>query len=569
MLRLLNFCLLVPLLAALPPPAGATDQPAASDTALLRVAFGVLQKHKTNTGDDRYVLVDADGQVRYSISPSGDVPLDANVGKSVQIVGEFDSQPSSEQPLLVAQAIEPKTAPPPQFAELRIVASDDQGSLPPLMPIPSPESSSSRSGITGPAPSLILEGNGMEESLLDEQGLLDLGEPERLLPAPDPWHIAPCGHPERLWGQVSALAWWTREMSLPPLVTTSPPGTPQAQAGVLGAAGTQVLFGDGDVFTDMRSGTQFRIGGWLGPRRWVGLEFDYTGLQDESTQFLAVSVGDQILARPFLNIGPNTLSYDSALVAYPNLLAGTVVIDADSRFQSAGFHLLTNIFCNFGKPEARTRELGSCNSGFRMDLLGGYRYIGLDESVTIRDYLVTTVTPRTGLLGIDQFSTGNDFHGGELGLIAKYQRRRWWTEGLLRVALGRTEESIAIRGETQIIVPPNAQNGPATQLVGGLLAQTTNIGDYSHKTFAWAPEVGLTGGYELTPHLSVKLGYSLVFLSRVIRPNGVIDLGVNETYIPDPTDPNLVPVGPARPAVAFNDTNYWAQGFHLGLDYRW
>jgi len=60
-----------------------------------------------------------------------------------------------------------------------------------------------------------------------------------------------------------------------------------------------------------------------------------------------------------------------------------------------------------------------------------------------------------------------------------------------------------------------------------------------------------------------------VFLSRVIRPNGVIDLGVNETYIPDPTDPNLVPVGPARPAVAFNDTNYWAQGFHLGLDYRW
>ena len=154
-------------------------------------------------------------------------------------------------------------------------------------------------------------------------------------------------------------------------------------------------------------------------------------------------------------------------------------------------------------------------------------------------------------------------------MTAKYQRRRWWTEGLLRVALGRTRETITIRGETELIVPPNAQNSQATLLTGSLLAQTTNIGDYSNKVTAWAPEVGLTCGYELTPHLSVTAGYSLLFLSRVIRPGGVIDLGVNETYIPDPTDPNLVPVGPARPAVAFNDTNYWAQGFRLGLDYRW
>jgi len=547
------------MLAALPPPADAADQPAAPDTALLRVAFGVLQKHKTDSGADQYVLVDSEGKVHYAIPPSDGVPLEANVGKSVQIVGALNSHPTSEQPLLVAQTIEPKIAPPAQFA--------DPQSLPPLMPIPSPESAGS--GTTGTAPRVILEGEVIDESLLNGQEFLESTEPEPLLPAPDPWHHAPCGPPERLWGQVSALAWWTREMALPPLVTTSPPGTPQAQAGVMGAAGTQVLFGDGDVFTDLRYGMQFRVGGWLGPRRWVGLEFDYTGLQDEQTQFLAVSVGDQILARPFLNVGPNTLAFDSALVAYPNLLAGTVLIDVDSEFQSAGFHLVTNLLCTFGSQHSARRELGGCSSGFRLDLLGGYRYIGLNESVTIRDYLVTTITPRTGLVGFDQFSTGNDFHGGELGLAAKYQRRRWWTEGLFRVALGRTQETIAIRGETQVIVPPDAQNGPGTLLAGGILAQTTNIGDHSYKASAWAPEIGLTCGYELTPQLSVKLGYSLLFLSNVIRPAGAIDLGVNETYIPDPTDPNLVPVGPARPAVAFNDTNYWAQGFQLGLDYRW
>lgn len=424
MLRLHYFCVLIPLLAAPPSLLGAESPPAVSDTALLRVAFGVLQKHKTDSGSERYVLVDGEGQVRYSVSPSQGVPLEENVGKSVQIVGQFDTEPASEQPLLVAQRIEPKIAPPAQFVELQSVVADNQDSLPPLTPIPSPDSSSGGAGTTtrvpgsmtpgSMTPGIILEEEILDQSLLGD-GMSEAGESQTLLPGPDRWHVAPCGQPERIWGQVSALAWWTREMTLPPLVTTSPVGTPQAQAGVLGASGTEVLFGGGDLFADLRYGTQFRVGGWLGPRRWVGLEFDYTGLQDESTQFLAVSVGDQILARPFLNIGPNTLTYDSALVAYPNLLAGTVLVDADSRFQSAGFHLVTNMICTFGCQLGARRELGSCQSGFRLDLLGGYRYMNLDESVTIRDYLVTTVTPRTGLLGFDQFATGNDFTGASWG----------------------------------------------------------------------------------------------------------------------------------------------------------
>ena len=309
--------------------------------------------------------------------------------------------------------------------------------------------------------------------------------------------------------------WWTEGMALPPLVTTSPPGTPQAQAGVIGAEGTQVLFGDQDLFTDPRFGGRVRLGGWLGARRWVGLELDYTALEDEQTDFLAVSVGDQILARPFFNVGENSLSSDSALVAYPNLLAGTIYIDTYSQFQSAGAHLLTNIWCNFGCRGGEGQEPCNCDTGFRLDLIGGYRYIGLDEGVTIREALATTITPRTGFQAMDQFATSNDFQGGELGVSAKYLRRRWWAEGLLKVALGRTDEQIAINGYTQLVVPPGAEDGSATLLTGDLLALSTNIGEYSYKTTAWASEVGLTMGYQLTPQLSVKLGYTLLFLSRV------------------------------------------------------
>src|SRR5436190_10489023 len=43
------------------------------------------------------------------------------------------------------------------------------------------------------------------------------------------------------------LLWWTNGNPLPPLVTSSPPGTPQNQAGVLGTPGVQTLFGGNSI----------------------------------------------------------------------------------------------------------------------------------------------------------------------------------------------------------------------------------------------------------------------------------------------------------------------------------
>ncbi len=543
---------------------------------MLRVAFGVLQKHRTGAGDDQYVLVDKDGQIRYSIDADESLPLAANVGKPVQVVGKLDAQASSDKPLLVAQQIERKAAPPAQFVDRASVAGEDAQSLPPLKPIPSPSTSSSSPALNAPLTSgnpepLILSEEDLGEGpLLTTPGLLESPEDtQQIAPQTDSWHVAPCGPPEWLWGQVNVLAWWTKGMPLPALVTTSPAGTPQAQAGVIGAEGTEVLFGDEDLFADARLGGQFRLGGWLGPRRWVGVDFDYLGLEDERAGFLAASVGDRILARPFFNVGTNTLTSDSALVAYPNLLAGTIYIEADSQFQTAGAHLIANVLCNIGARCNGGAEAGGCSKGWRVDLLGGYRYLGLDEGVLVRETLVTTVTPRTGFQAFDQFTTNNDFHGGELGLSAKYRGQRWWAEGLLEVALGRTKTKTLIDGQTLLIVPPGAEDGQATVMTGDLLALTTNIGQYSTKSFAWSPQVAVTLGYQLSPQLSVKAGYSGVFLSRVLRPAGVIDTGVNEMNIPDPTDPELVPTGPRRPAATFDETTFWAHGFNLGLDYRW
>ena len=60
----------------------------------------------------------------------------------------------------------------------------------------------------------------------------------------------PCGPPGWLWLRGEYLAWFADGMDLPPLVTTSPAGTPAGDAGVLGESGTESLYGDQDILTE-------------------------------------------------------------------------------------------------------------------------------------------------------------------------------------------------------------------------------------------------------------------------------------------------------------------------------
>src|SRR6516165_6120868 len=71
------------------------------------------------------------------------------------------------------------------------------------------------------------------------------------------------GAPGHIWAEAEYLLWWMKGASLPPLITASPAGTPAAQAGVLGAPSTTILFGDTRVNDEVRSGVRFTLGGWL------------------------------------------------------------------------------------------------------------------------------------------------------------------------------------------------------------------------------------------------------------------------------------------------------------------
>ncbi len=129
------------------------------------------------------------------------------------------------------------------------------------------------------------------------------------------------------------LLWWLKGDGVPPLVTTSPSGTPQASAGVLGQPNTTVLFGNQNLNDAARSGGRVVVGTWLGPNSRLQGEFFILGQQTAS--FNQTSTGNPILARPFFNL--STGLQDSNVIAYPNVSQGTISASETSSFLVPGF----------------------------------------------------------------------------------------------------------------------------------------------------------------------------------------------------------------------------------------
>jgi hypothetical protein len=373
------------------------------------------------------------------------------------------------------------------------------------------------------------------------------GDAPGLLPGPgcaDPNPDSVCGLPCHIFVRGEYLLWWTKSSPLPPLITTSPQGTPVGQAGVLGQPGTTVLFGGQNFSDNPRSGGRITLTGWLDDPQTIGVEGYFFGLEDISNHFSAASNGNPILARPFFNT--QTGAPDAVLIAFPGTVKGSVnAVVSSTDLYGAGVDLRANVCC------------GCC---YRVDLLGGYRFLHLNEGLTVSETEIGTgpnspVPVGTRIDLTDSFGTGNDFNGGELGVDTEIRHGRCFVDLLAKAALGATNESVAINGITTSNARPPA--------VGGFLALPTNIGNFHQTRFAVVPECGLTLGYRLTDNVRVSIGYTFIYWSRVARAGNQIDLTINPTQLPPGTL-----AGQPRPAFVFHDSDFWAQGIDLGVEVR-
>jgi hypothetical protein len=362
--------------------------------------------------------------------------------------------------------------------------------------------------------------------------------------------------PPRFWLRSDYLVWWTKGAPLPPLVTTG--NTGDSAPGALGQPGTNLLYGDGSVDLGATSGWRLDIGGYFDAHETWGLQSVFVILGKQETGFDAFSDqnGNPLIARPVINA--NNGSETSYADAFPGSLAGGVSVTSTSEFLSWEINGLRKILQD---------------DKWRVDALGGFRYMNLTESLEVDDsvqpltsgpltFLGQPVDTSSVLFDFDRFKTINNFYGGQLGGRVIWVSGPISVESVTKLALGATVEKTEISGATTVI---NGA-GAGSSATGGVLATTANIGSYSQTKFSLVPEQDLNFNLALTPYISARLGYSFIYWTNVVRPGDQVTRVASPTLVP--SDPSFGTGGPNQPGNHFQTTGYWAQGLNIGLDFH-
>ncbi len=367
--------------------------------------------------------------------------------------------------------------------------------------------------------------------------------PPAYAPAPPPFFASdPAGNPT-LWLGFDGLLWWTKSQPLSVPVVTTGPAAQGASAGNLGMPGTTSL--NEPLHFGPAGGFRLSAGGWFDAAHTIGLDGSAFILAQQSAGF---SVVDRSQAGNLVLNEPVPGAPFSTQVSAPGIETGAVAVGATSRFGGADLNVLYNLYRG---------------SAWTVNLLGGYRYLELDEALHIgaNSNLFTTTTysdnqgnvlatalPGSSVTVLDQFRTRNQFNGGQLGSSFQYLWQRWSISGSAKVAFGATREAITIDGATTVF-PLNSAPVP---LAGGNFA-TLQTGRYVVDRFAVAPEGQLNLGYQITPVLRGQIGYSFIYLSNVARPGNQIDNRFD---------------GVIHPIAPLSGSWYWGQGLNVGLQLR-
>ncbi len=346
-----------------------------------------------------------------------------------------------------------------------------------------------------------------------------------------------CGCSSNMWFGAETLLWWGQKRDVPPLLTT-------AAAGVLPVAGNQgvtTVVGGADNGLDSGLMPGYRLSGgmYFGCEKRVGISGRVFGLYRSSDTTSVTNDGStQSIGLPFFN---TLISQpDAYLVAFNNgqpIASGTASITNKLDLIAA---------------EPSLRFLVSGSRDHQIDLLGGYTYLRLKDSLGINSTSTDTFTGNlipdgTVFTTSDLIASENTFHGGHIGLSSTVSRQRVSLTTLTKVALGNMHETGFITGTTGV-QGPNAVAPTVT--AGGIYSQQSNIGTVARDTFAFIPELGVKGGLRIRNNLSLTCGYTFLYISKVALSGNQIDpnitslrLKVARSLLSQPSTTAMVPCG--------------------------
>jgi hypothetical protein len=321
------------------------------------------------------------------------------------------------------------------------------------------------------------------------------------------------------WFTLDYLYWATRGVDTPPLVTTGP--VPFGPAGT--ALAGEAVFGGNTQLNGMRPGFRLSAGAFIDSANQWALSHEIISLGSRSERIAGGSNGTNVvlLPQPFSVGGtpfPNVIP-----IGFPGA-AGTVTASNQTSFFSGDTHL---------------RRVYQDGTGNRFDLLAGYRFLQLGDSLSESFDTVSTgpaFFSSARLMGEQSVRTRNYFHGGEVGFQYQHRRGAFAFEMQSTIAIGSTYSEVDRSFTRAAFVGPPAQ--PLTLPI----AQTGS--EVTHTDFAFVPQVGFKLGWQPTDHVRLTAGYDFLYWSRVRRA----------AHLWDGTD---------------STTSFWAQGVSAGVEVRY
>lgn len=344
-----------------------------------------------------------------------------------------------------------------------------------------------------------------------------------------------------MWGSAEYLLWWIKNDRAPPLITAG-------GNGVIGAPSTKVLLDDLNFADDFRQGGRFTLGYQFRSTPIIGIEASYFFLPDSEMQASFSSNDNPILGRPYIDVKTGRPAV--TFIGFPGIAVGSAAVGVSTWLSGAETNLSARLVSS---------------DRFRLTALGGFRFLNLDDDLTIDEqFKVANSVHDFGGNRVslrDEFCADNHFYGGQIGLKASLQHKAVTVDFLGKIAMGDMQQDVEINGATNVFRP----NGSTTMFKGGLLALRSNIGSHERDEFAFIPEIGVNIGLQITRSLKARIGYSFLLVSTVARGGEQIDPVVNVTQYPI-LSANGPLVGPARPALKFAETDFWAHGLNVGLE---
>lgn len=367
------------------------------------------------------------------------------------------------------------------------------------------------------------------------------------------------------------LNWWVKAQTISsPLVTSGP----------LSQTGVNVLYtnheandfergfrerivGQGDIDFGSLSGVRFGLTRWTDSQKVFGFQTS-TFVFEKGTERAAFSGGDLgtlLIARPFFNT--RTDSESALYISNPALgITGSLLTESTLRFNGVELN---------GLYRTSLGDLPHYSYVFV-----GLRTLGLNETLGVAhvsrpilgttggpSYLGVPLNANEAVLSYDRLQTQNRFYGTQVGLRWQYTADRF-TMGLTgKIGIGMNQTIIENTGETGLY-----RNGVGiANTAGGFFTVGDNRRRSFEVTFGYVPELMFDVMWEVAPNFRLRLGYNFLYWAAVVRPANVYERAVNGALIPSSPEFGLTGGG-SRPASVARQTDFWAHGLVLGIEWR-